>query len=53
MKVLLPDNSELELPDGASGLDAARAIGPNLADQAVLLRSNGNVKDLRAPLEDG
>ncbi len=38
MKVVLPDNSELELPDGATGLDAARAIGPKLAEQAVLVR---------------
>jgi len=53
MKVVLPDESELELPDGASGLDAARAIGPKLAEQAVLLRSNGRVQDLRLPLEDG
>ncbi len=53
MRVVLPDNSELELPDGATGLDAARAIGPKLAEQAVLVRSNGNVQDLRAPLEDG
>ena len=53
MNVLLPDGSKLELPDGASGLDAARAIGPKLAEQAVLLRSNGQVRDLRLPLEDG
>src|SRR5881398_3412425 len=53
MKVVLPDNSELELPDGATGLDAARAIGPKLAEQAVLVRSNGHVKDLRLPLSDG
>jgi threonyl-tRNA synthetase len=53
MKVLLPDNSELELPDGATGLDAARAIGPKLAEQAVLVRSNGHVHDLRLPLADG
>jgi len=53
MKVVLPDNSELELPDGATGLDAARAIGPKLAEQAVLLRSNGRVQDLRLPLTDG
>src|SRR5882672_3883371 len=52
MKVVLPDNSELELPDGATGLDAARAIGPKLADEAVLVRSNGRVQDLRLPLED-
>src|SRR5437588_10119834 len=53
MRVVLPDQSELELPDGATGLDAARAIGPKLADQAVLVRSNGRVQDLRLPLEDG
>ena len=44
---------ELELPDGATGLDAARAIGPKLAEQAVLVRSNGAVQDLRLPLADG
>src|SRR5947208_2343640 len=53
MKVLLPDKSELELPDGATGLDAARAIGPKLAEEAVLVRSNGSAQDLRLPLEDG
>jgi threonyl-tRNA synthetase len=53
VKVILPDSSELELPDGATGLDAARAIGPKLAEQAVLVRSNGNIRDLRLPLEDG
>jgi threonyl-tRNA synthetase len=53
VKVVLPDESELELPDGATGLDAARAIGPKLAEQAVLLRSNGAVRDLRLPVEDG
>ena len=53
MKVVLPDSTELELPDGASGLDAARAIGPKLAEQAVLVRANGSVRDLRLPLEDG
>ncbi|MFL5945357.1 MAG: threonine--tRNA ligase [Gaiellaceae bacterium] len=53
MKVVLPDQTELELPDGATGLDAARAIGPKLAEQAVLVRSNGQVQDLRLPLGDG
>src|SRR5436190_17600940 len=53
MKVVLPDRSELELPDGATGLDAAAAIGPKLAEQAVLVRSDGAVRDLRLPLADG
>src|SRR5438067_3875415 len=53
MKVVLPDNSELELPAGATGLDAARAIGPKLAEQAVLVKANGEQRDLRLPLPDG
>jgi threonyl-tRNA synthetase len=53
MKVILPDRTELELFEGATGLDAARAIGPKLAEQAVLVRSNGKVRDLRLPLDDG
>jgi threonyl-tRNA synthetase len=53
MKVVLPDSTELELPEGATGLDAAAAIGPKLAKQAVLVRSNGRVQDLRAPLSNG
>jgi threonyl-tRNA synthetase len=53
MRVILPDNTELELRDGATGLDAAAAIGPKLAEQAVLVRSNGSVRDLRLPLADG
>src|SRR5277367_5664580 len=53
MKVVLPDGKELELPDGSTGLDAARAIGPKLAEQAVLVRSNGSTHDVRAPLVDG
>jgi threonyl-tRNA synthetase len=53
VKVVLPDGSELELPEGATGLDAARAIGPRLAEQAVLVRSNGVTQDVRLPLADG
>src|SRR5947208_5267256 len=53
MKVVLPDNSELELPAGATGLDAARAIGPKLAEQAVLVKTGAERRDLRLPLPDG
>src|SRR4051794_34723047 len=53
MEIVLPDSSKLELPDGASGLDAARAIGPKLAEQAVLIKADGAPQDLRAPLRDG
>ena len=53
LKVVLPDSSELELPEGATGLDAARKIGSKLAEQAVLVRADGDVQDLRLPLQDG
>ncbi len=53
MKVVLPDSSELELPDGATGIEASRAIGPKLAEQAVLVRVDGATRDLRLPLADG
>jgi threonyl-tRNA synthetase len=53
VNVTLPDGSALELPDGASALDAARAIGPKLAEQAVLARVDGEPRDLRLPLPDG
>jgi threonyl-tRNA synthetase len=53
MHVLLPDNSSLELPDGATGLDAARKIGARLAEQAVLAVVDDSPQDLRLPLADG
>src|SRR5918997_770892 len=53
MKVTLPDGSPLELPDGATGADAARAIGEGLARAALGVRQNGALRDLDAPLREG
>jgi threonyl-tRNA synthetase len=53
MKVTLPDGSALELPDGATGADAARAIGEGLARAALGVRQNGDLRDLDAPLAEG
>ena len=53
MKVHLPDGTELELPDGASGADAARAIGEGLARAALGIKVDGELRDLSAPLQDG
>jgi threonyl-tRNA synthetase len=50
MKVTLPDGSPLELPDGATGADAAAAIGPGLARAALAIKQRGTVKDLGAKL---
>jgi threonyl-tRNA synthetase len=51
--IKLPDGSDLELSEGASGADAAAAIGPGLARDALAVRVNGEVRDLGAPLSDG
>ena len=53
VNVFLPDGTSLELPDGATGLDAARAIGPKLAEQAVVIKADDATQDLRLPLPDG
>src|SRR3954469_25693868 len=53
MKVTLPDGKELELPDGATGADAAAAIGPGLARAALAVKVDGTVQDLARPLPDG
>jgi threonyl-tRNA synthetase len=53
MKVTLPDGSPLDLPDGATGADAARAIGEGLARAALGVRQNGDLRDLDAPLAEG
>jgi threonyl-tRNA synthetase len=53
MKVTLPDGSPLDLPDGATGADAARAIGEGLARAALGVRQNGDLRDLDAPLDEG
>jgi threonyl-tRNA synthetase len=53
MQVKLPDGTPLELEDGATGADAARAIGEGLARAALAVRQNGMLRDLSAPLEDG
>jgi threonyl-tRNA synthetase len=53
IRVTLPDGKELELEDGATGADAARAIGEGLARAALAIVVNGELRDLSAPLEDG
>ena len=53
MTVTLPDGSRLELPEGATGHDAAAAIGPGLAKAAVAVRVGDEIRDLARPLDDG
>ena len=51
--VKLPDGNPLELSDGATGADAAAAIGPGLAKAALAIKVDGELRDLSAPLPDG
>jgi len=53
MHVILPDGSQKELPDGASGAELAAAIGPGLARAALAVKVGGEVRDLAWPLADG
>jgi threonyl-tRNA synthetase len=48
--VTLPDGKPLELDSGATGADAAAAIGPGLAKAALAIRVDGELRDLSAPL---
>src|SRR5215210_7257843 len=59
MKVTLPDGTPLELADGATGADAARAVGEGLARAALAVKQRDDgadadgLRDLAAPLRDG
>ncbi len=53
MKIKLKDNSEIELQEGASVLDLAKAISEGLARNAMAGEVNGEVKDLRYILKEG
>src|SRR5256885_6435652 len=53
MNVTLPDGKELELRNGTTGADAARAIGEGLARAALAIKVNGELRDLSRPLEEG
>ncbi len=50
MRYTLPDGTTLELDPGASGADAAAAIGPGLARAALAVKVDGQMRDLSAPL---
>src|SRR5437764_4365002 len=53
LTVKLPDGSDLELADGATGADAATAVGPGLARAALAMKQDGELRDLAAPLAEG
>jgi threonyl-tRNA synthetase len=50
MDFVLPDGKTLSLPDGATGADAAAAIGAGLARAALAIKVDGETRDLARPL---
>jgi threonyl-tRNA synthetase len=52
MDVELPDGKTLSLPDGATGADAAAAIGAGLARAALAIKVDGEIRDLSRPLPE-
>jgi threonyl-tRNA synthetase len=53
MDYLLPNGDKLSLADGATGADAAAAIGPGLAKAALAIKVDGVTYDLARPLPVG
>ncbi len=53
MQVVLPDGKQLELKTKATALDAAAAIGPRLAQDAIGARVDGILTDIFTPMPDG
>lgn len=53
LTVSLPDGTPLELEPGATGADAALAIGEGLARAALALKVGDEIRDLSAPVADG
>lgn len=51
-KVVLPDKTVIDLPEGATALDAAGAIGPRLAKAAVAASFDSRPVDLSEPVVD-
>ncbi|MDR0330142.1 MAG: threonine--tRNA ligase, partial [Chitinispirillales bacterium] len=52
MNVILPDGSSRAVPDGATGMGVAQAIGPRLAKVALACKVNGALRDLSHTLND-
>ncbi|MFH2055571.1 MAG: threonine--tRNA ligase [bacterium] len=53
LEIKFPDGSAREFPEGTTGAEIAKSISPRLAKEAIALKVNGSVLDLRAPLKSG
>lgn len=53
IQVSLPDNSKIEIAQGANAYDLAKQISEGLAKNAVAAKINGELKDIRTSLNEG
>ncbi len=53
IQLTFPDGSTREFPAGTTGREVAESIGPRLAAAAVVVRLDGDLRDLDRPLEEG
>ena len=51
ISVTLPDGSIKQVPSGTTPLEIARQISPRLADDAVVAKVDGELRDLTRPLD--
>jgi len=51
LKITLPDGSVREVAPGTTPADIAAAIGPGLAKAAIAARVDGELRDIKRPLE--
>jgi len=50
MKIILPDESVKEIPDGSTAYEAAKSIALSLAEKAICAKVNGELFDLNEKL---
>lgn len=53
IKIIFPDGAEKAFPKGITGEDIAASISPGLKKQAIAIKLDGQLVDLRRELENG
>jgi threonyl-tRNA synthetase len=51
IELQFPDGARREYPDEVTGLEVAKSISPSLAKRSVLIKLDGQLRDLDRPLE--
>jgi threonyl-tRNA synthetase len=51
--LIFPDGSSRQFPPGITGREVAASIAPSLAKRAVLIKLDGQLRDLERPIDQG